>query len=83
MAGARRWPVSRSGPWLGLLHFVGRNDADDFAALDLAALHELDPAIEIRQLAGDGRLRGLRREPQGVPAAWQRLAVRRHRRAES
>ena len=47
--------------------------------LTCAALDELDPAIQIGQLTGNGRLRGLRGEAQRVTAARERLAVGRHR----
>ena len=61
-------PVSRSGPCCVLLHFGGRDDADDFAALHLPALDEFDPAIEVGKLTGDRRLGRLRGEAQRVAA---------------
>ncbi len=67
------------GTRLRVLHLFGRDDADDFAALDRAALDELDPAVHIWQLTGNSRLCRLGREADGVAAARERLAIGHHR----
>jgi hypothetical protein len=46
-AGAGRLPGIEVRTGLGLAHFSIWNDAYHFAALDLPALEELDPAIQV------------------------------------